>query len=139
MKSGKKRILVGIDGSEYALRAAAYAADLAQSMDASITLLNVVTPAESPAFTGRSTRDLKAREFADERLAKAGQVVKDKGIEFDAIVDFGNPVLTILKHAEGYDMIIVGHKGLTAFQELLMGSTSERVAHLSKIPVLIVP
>jgi nucleotide-binding universal stress UspA family protein len=138
MKSGKK-LLVAVDGSEYALRAAAYAADLAEMMGASITLLNVVAPSESPAFSGRSTRDQAEREFADERLEKAGKVIKDKGIEFNAIVDFGNPALTILKHAEGYDMIIVGHRGLTALQEMLMGSTSERVAHFAKIPVLIVP
>jgi nucleotide-binding universal stress UspA family protein len=138
MKSGKK-LLVAVDGSKYAIRAAAYAAEMAEIMGASITLLNVVAPSESQAFTGLSTRAVEERELADEHLEKAGKAVKDKGIEFNALVDFGNPALTILKHAEGYDMIIVGHRGLSALQEMLMGSTSERVAHFAKIPVLIVP
>ena len=37
-----------------------------------------------------------------------------------------------------FDLIIIGHKGDSKFNELFLGSTSERVAHQSKCAVLIV-
>ena len=52
----------------------------------------------------------------------------------------GNPALEIVNTAkeEGFNVIIVGHKGLSKVEELFLGSVSEKVAHLTPCPVVIV-
>jgi nucleotide-binding universal stress UspA family protein len=46
--------------------------------------------------------------------------------------------LTDLAEAEGVDLIVVGSKGRGAVSRMLIGSTSDRLIHISKKPVLVV-
>jgi nucleotide-binding universal stress UspA family protein len=38
----------------------------------------------------------------------------------------------------GFDVVVVGHRGLGRFRELFLGNISEKVAHLAPCPVVIV-
>ena len=59
----------------------------------------------------------------------------------EAIVEFGEPAITILNAAaeRDVDLIVVGsnHKGV--FERLLDSSVSRKVLHEAKRPVLVVP
>jgi nucleotide-binding universal stress UspA family protein len=52
----------------------------------------------------------------------------------------GDPALEIVNTAKegGFDVIVVGHRGLSKMKELFLGSISEKVAHLTPCPVIIV-
>jgi nucleotide-binding universal stress UspA family protein len=52
----------------------------------------------------------------------------------------GNPPTQIVAVAVegGFDLVVVGHGGEGRLRELILGGTSERVAHSAKCPVLIV-
>jgi len=41
-------------------------------------------------------------------------------------------------HEEKYDLIVVGHRGLSKLGELFLGAVSEGVSHKAPCPVLIV-
>ncbi len=58
----------------------------------------------------------------------------------DIIVERGNPVEQILKHAEerNCDLIVMGTHGHGTLADVMLGSTARRVIRRSKIPVLVV-
>lgn len=131
-----KRILVGIDGSKCADAAAAYAGDLASRLGAEITLLHVHRPPET-------TRDLPAHEprsEASKNLESAKALLMGKGVECKALVLSGSPANLILTEAsKGYDLLVLGSRGMGAMEGFLLGSVSSKVVHHSKVPTLIVP
>lgn len=134
------KMLVGVDGSENALRATRLAADLASKLDASVTLLNVISPSESALFMGKYSRPLEEETMGEERLHSAVEILEAASVRFDRKVEFGIPAEVILETAkDGYDLIIVGSRGLTGLEQFLMGSVSTKVVHHSKVPTLVVP
>jgi nucleotide-binding universal stress UspA family protein len=38
----------------------------------------------------------------------------------------------------GFDVVVVGHRGLGRVREMFLGNISEKVAHLAPCPVIIV-
>jgi nucleotide-binding universal stress UspA family protein len=135
-----RRLLVGVDGSENALRAVRMSAEIAKKEGATVTLLNVIAPSESALFTGRMTRPLQEETMGEERLHRAIEVMRSNGVEFETLVEFGNPAEVILRvGANDYDLIAVGRRGLSGISEFLLGSVSSKVVHNSKVPTLVVP
>jgi nucleotide-binding universal stress UspA family protein len=146
------KILIATDGSEAADKAIAFALKLVENTSCRVTLLAVI---EEPVYSAFWSDGLIAPEVfmpAPEQLReqldeRAEEMLKDSltplrnaGIEAQAKVRFGNPAGEILMESEegAYDMIVVGSHGRGALGTFLMGSVSNRVAHHSKCPVLIV-
>jgi len=134
-----KRILVGVDGSENALRAVRMVVSFASRLDASVTLIHGIAPSESALLMGKYARPLEVKAMGEERLHSAILMVRESKVPFDTVVEFGNPAEIILDRAKQYDLIAVGSRGLTGLEEFLMGSVSSKVVHLAHTPVLVVP
>jgi nucleotide-binding universal stress UspA family protein len=136
-----QKILVAYDGSPHSERALAMAIDLAKCAGASITLLNAYdkVPGDlgEPNFQEVLNRTVvAARDMTLNVLTK----VREEGLTADMNVLEGPAPDAILRVAEteGYDLIVMGSRGLGHFQGLLLGSVSDRVMHHASIPVLIV-
>jgi nucleotide-binding universal stress UspA family protein len=73
-------------------------------------------------------------------MLKVLEQVRQQGLTASMNVLEGPPADAILRVAETekHDLIVMGSRGLGLFQELLLGSVSERVLRHAKIPVLIV-
>ncbi|MCE5260917.1 MAG: universal stress protein [Euryarchaeota archaeon] len=134
-----KRILVGVDGSENALRAASFAAALAKGFGSEITLAHVIAPSDHDLLVGKATYADKDFKVGGERLKGAERLLEQEGVPFRSTVEFGHPAEQLLRLAEGHDLIVVGTRGLSPFKGILIGSTSTRLAQGSKVPVTIVP
>jgi nucleotide-binding universal stress UspA family protein len=68
-------------------------------------------------------------------LSSVAGICKDKGVNsIDQRVEEGNPAKVIIKAAEDSkaDMIVMGNRGLSDFQGMLVGSVSHKVSHLAK-------
>jgi nucleotide-binding universal stress UspA family protein len=130
-----KKILVGVDGSKCSNEAVRYAAELSKKFDATVALMHVYVPPET-------TRDLPAHDRPDEAQAKlddSKKIMDQLGVGCKTIFSTGNPAGGILAEAaKGYDLIVMGSRGLGYVEGFLLGSTTSRVAHHAKIPVLIV-
>ena len=52
----------------------------------------------------------------------------------------GDPALEIVAEAKeaGFDVVVVGHRGLSRVREIFLGNISEKVAHLAPCSVVIV-
>jgi len=141
MTSDIKRILVCNDGSSNSNRAAAFAADIAKKLEAHVTVLFVVAPSDHDMLAGKVTgMDEGRKGFGEQRLEKATTIFKDAGINYDTDIEFGNAAEKVLMVSErGYDLVVVGSRGLSAVRGFLMGSVSGQVSQHSKVPVVVVP
>lgn len=135
-----KRILAAVDGSEASLHAARQALDIARAFKGTLTLVHAVPffalPTEVPIDTGplleESTRAGQV-VLADAAAAlgdpSIGQVCL-KGGNSDALIEYAE--------REGFDLVVVGSKGRNAVSRMLIGSTTDRLVHSCRKPVLVV-
>jgi nucleotide-binding universal stress UspA family protein len=138
-----KRILVGVDGSEVGRRALAMAADLASRYGARLTVCSVVEPVFVPPEPyGFQSGALEAanREYARKVVNESADIARKAGVDAETQVLVGAPADLLVETATslGADLIVVGSRGRRAVARMLLGSVSDRVAHLAQRPVLIV-
>jgi nucleotide-binding universal stress UspA family protein len=146
-----RNVLVAVDGSENSFRALDFALDLAEKFSSAVMVLNVsevlamgVIPQESTtsSFENMSIMGKDLRNIHEEILSKA--ISHAKAIKPDLTVSSmlkdGDPAIEIINVAKesGFDAIVIGHKGSGMLRERVLGSISEKVAHLAPCPVVIV-
>ncbi len=140
-----KKVLVPIDGSSHSDRAEQTAVEVAELMGAEVCLIHVIIPPQYTAFYGETPIPIsqnvmdelenRGKALLDEHAAKySGSPVK---IRTELFV--GHPAETICQRAKegGYDLVIIGSRGLGAIKGYLLGSVSDRVSHHAPCSVLI--
>jgi nucleotide-binding universal stress UspA family protein len=138
-----KKILVAIDGSEPSNRAALLAAELASKVGARLTLAHVMSPLWIPPETYNlnitAVMEAHAKE-AQKLIQNAEKLIRSSDLVIDRIVLDGFPADALADHAkdEGYDLVVVGSRGQSAISRVLLGSFSNRLAHICEVPLLIV-
>lgn len=137
-----KLIVVGVDGSENAKRAALYAANLAGMMKARLLLVHVVpslaVPADAIAFGAQLLQAHRVRGEA--LLDTLVNLLEKPGLQVDKrLVDAGAPaeVLADIAKQQQAELIVVGDTGLGTVTRMLLGSVADRLSHISSVPVLI--
>jgi len=138
-----KRVLVAVDGSEPSLKAARMAADIAMRFGAKLTLVHVVPKLLLPPDVyGLTIAEVEKehRAYADRLLEKAVASLQEPGIEISTAVLYGSPAEAIAEEGAASDvgMIVVGSRGNGAVARMFLGSTSDRLMHISPRPVLVV-
>ncbi len=135
------KILVAYDSSPHSRRALEKAVEVAGCSQAQLGLVYAYDPV--PAYLGEPYyEDAVSRAVLNGRelLKEVVTWLAEKGLTASLNIIQGPPAEAILKVAEteGYDLIVMGSRGLNAWQGLLLGSTSQRVLQHGQIPVLIV-
>ncbi len=141
------RILLATDGSPHALRAATFLARLAQeAREVELIVVHVgYAPAAAYGGLGSAAVDVVGLE---EDLERAGREILEVTVREFGTVDAwitkeylrGDPPSEILAvaTAKNVDLIVMGCRGLTQLEGLILGSVSERLLHRARRPVLIV-
>jgi nucleotide-binding universal stress UspA family protein len=137
-----RKILLAYDGSEGAHQALKFALDLAKVHQAEIHALAVaerlpiqeVSPGELEAETEFFNR------YYQDQLTKAQEVASEVGIPLKTQLMTGHPAQAIVKAAEdgNFDLIVLGHRGLSGVWARLLGSVTEKVSRHAHCSVLIV-
>jgi len=144
-----KRILVPIDFSEEANNALLTAHSLAKDTKADILLLHVVEDPHYNAFetVGESHYDpmqnlyiLKLIEKTKERLQAIIDDPKFGDMNISYKVDMGNTYKSIVEHITIHksSLILMGTKGSSGLQEILVGSVTDKVVRHANCPVITV-
>ncbi len=138
-----QHILVPTDFSAYADQALAYAIELAQALQARLTLLHVfhLSPLSvggmPPAVLAATLYEMETT--AHQRMQAMLTRVHHAGLQADSAIIEGIPFQRIIDtvHARGVDLIIMGTHGRTGLTHVLMGSVAENVVRLAPCPVLV--
>ncbi|MEV2277219.1 universal stress protein [Nocardiopsis sp. NPDC049922] len=123
-----RSILVGVDGSDAGLRAAECAAREAVCRGIGLTLM-AVFDGDLTVSVSRWPSDLWEREAvaaAEGAEAHVRECWPD--LDLDVRVVDGSPAAELLRHAEDFDVIVVGRRGRGGFPGMRIGSVAYQVA-----------
>lgn len=137
ISTSPQRIIVGVDGSPNAQKAADWAVAHAHSGD-TIVLISSWNPVIVPAEMAVSYTydDTGAREVLAKEVTRVTSQTKD-GITISSEFQNSDPRTAIL--GQHGDLVVVGARGHSGLAGLLLGSVADYVSRHSKVPVVIVP
>ncbi len=136
------RILVPIDSSEDSIKALKTAVEFAKKCGSGkITLIHVYST--KTIRLGVATIVLPAEEIrkgSASILANGEKIVKAEGLDVEKLSVEGHVTGEIVKTARKgkFDLIVVGHRGLSKISYLLLGHVSEGVIRHAPCPVVVV-
>jgi len=140
------RLLLPIDGSPCSQRAVEYVIANRLRFDAGadleLHLANVQSPVTGDVghFIGGAQLADYHREESEKALASAQRALDASGLRYAVHTTTGHPAEELVRLGERLecDQIVMGTHGRGAFAELLVGSTTLRVSHHTKIPILLI-
>jgi nucleotide-binding universal stress UspA family protein len=139
----RRTVVVGVDGSTSALRAVRWGAAEAARRQAALRLVAAFgwmvhhLPARPRIEDGyRETLLARARE----QLAEAGRVAEREGagIEIETQLLEGSPMQVLGSEADRAQLLVLGDRGLTRVEGLLVGSVTIGLATHAACPVVVV-
>jgi nucleotide-binding universal stress UspA family protein len=135
-----KKILIGYDGSVQAEKATESALELARSLDSKVLLFAVARPPEPATMVEVDAMLDDAREHFEEQFKKIILRAKDLDVELQTDIAVGHPVEQIVHRAETdhVDLIVLGRRGKSRWEKMLVGSTAEKVLRYAHCPVMVV-
>ena len=154
----KKNILVAFDDSENAERAVEFVGNFF-TPDCKVTLFSVISNSDalflmsshelSPDFVSQKTSFLSIEEKKKEQIFNALEIAKNKlikaGFEQHRIKikaeckNYGIARDIVNESQKGFDVIVMGRRGIKAVKEFFLGSVSQKVFSSSReISILVV-
>lgn len=154
-----KHILFATDLSDNARQVLGYAVLLANSLEASLTVIHVIEETSPKAelmiqaFLGYRSKEEMERQSRDklsiEIKAQLKKMCDELGCELPAcrftlsniIVEFGNPGDILLSYAESgsYDLLVAGRYDYGLIDRVLIGHSAKSMLQRCPIPLLQVP
>jgi nucleotide-binding universal stress UspA family protein len=145
-RSGIKKIVVGVDGSEHSEEALDWAARMAKGMGSEVVAVFAISPpvyfdtgymapVAPPQFDPEWRAAMK-KEF-EQDWCKA---LRKAGVKYRTVFEDGHPssVITQVADRVNADVIVVGRRGRGGVAELVLGSVSHQLVLHSKRPVLVI-
>lgn len=136
-----KKILCPTDFSETAQSAIAYAAKLAQAMQAELTLLNVQSLFDLTPVEVLRGKDMAIAGAAERLESQSRQVSKAFKISCYADVEASNINLSSVIAGKGkdYDLIVMGSDGPDDLYQFFGGSNTYHAIVKTETPILVIP
>lgn len=140
-----KKILVPIDFSKPSKYAAQMAAQIAKKTNATIYLLHLIELPKGVIDMGSRSRfsipeSMLYLRKVREKVLDFKEAVFSEKIDVKYIIKLSNPFEGIQLYADKIDadLIIMGSKGHSEFEEIFIGSNTEKVVRSSHRPVIVV-
>ncbi len=142
-ENGVHHILVAHDFSEQSAFAVRLAGSWARALGARVTLFHVIEPVVYPDFYAI---DLLPGEMMARLRDRSGEALEAtasellQGVSFRTEVATGSAGESIVTAAarDDIDLVIIGTRGLSAVENLLLGSVAEAVMRKSPVPLVAV-
>ena len=142
-----KKIMVAVGFSEYAEGIFNYADKLAAKLGAELIVANIINARDVEAVTvitnmgyeldpERYIKELKEeRRSAFEAIAKKASLTQDST---KLVLQVGNPIDELLKiiQDQNVDLVVMGVKGRTDLEHILIGSVAEKLFRRAPVTVI---
>lgn len=139
-----RELIVGVDGSDGARQAVAWAAEEAGLRGDTLTMVTVLNDAEMFAGVGITSR--ARHRLAQTTIERSEALLEDLARQVPPAVAsvrsevlLGSPAEVLVTRAAGRSGLIVGSRGRGGFAGLLLGSVSQQVTVHATCPVIVVP
>ncbi|MBU9721334.1 MULTISPECIES: universal stress protein [Bacillaceae] len=135
------KLVLATDGSDHSHRAADKAIELAKlSGNASIEIIYVVDGSKSKSDVLQYGDTATVTKKREEMLSIFSNKIAGEGIPSSIKILHGVPAETIIKHVNdnNFDCLILGSRGRSRVQTMILGSVSHKVMKYVKAPVLMV-
>ena len=143
MNSEIRHILVPVDFSGYSISSYRFALELADKCGAKITLLHVVEPPYNFATAVEGMLSMMEKNALSRMVQMKAEISgrKSNGADADIVVKHGRTAREILLQSKelSADLIIMGNKGQSGLQKMVLGSISSAIVEDSNIPVFVLP
>jgi len=135
-----QKILVAIDGSALADKALKTAVELAKAEGAALTILSVIPLTDMGTAETISVARAEAAKMKYPFLQKAQEYAASSNVDAETLILCGHPGQVIVDYLNEHphDLVVLGHRGISNIQALLMGSVAYKVANEAPCAVLIV-
>ena len=134
-----KTILLATDLSAASREATDRAIDLAGRLDARLLIVNAL---EKRRLSGAGSHDRvdQARAERESHLVEVVRGARDAGVTAEFLVWDGDPgdSIAAAAEAEHADLVVVGTRGRSGAERMLLGSVSDHVVRHAECPVLVV-
>lgn len=138
---GPSRILVGIDGTDSSMRAAAYAAGMARRQGSHLIALYVATtsPMAAQLATTAAAMIQTQAEIARQLRSAVEEGAKLVGVDAEFVLRRGNPYRELIAVANELrvDAVVVGASGQSGRR--FVGSLAGRLVRDATWPITVVP
>ena len=142
-----KKIMVAVGFSEYAEGIFNYADKLAAKLGAELIVANIINSRDVEAVSAITNMgyDLDperyVKELKDERQSAFNEMAKNASLSKDSIkliLAVGNPIDELLRIIidENVDLVVMGVKGRTDLEHILIGSVAEKLFRRSPVTVV---
>ena len=142
-----KRILVAVVFTEYTEGLLKYAAQIAEDLNAELIVASIINSrdVEAVGTIAAMGYDVDSEHYVsgikEERQQALDQILRKISFpteKIHSIFEIGHPTEELLKIAvkEKADLIIMGIKGHTDLEHVLVGSVAEKVFRRSPVPIL---
>jgi len=141
-----EKILVPLDGSEHSINALEKAIQIAKKFDGRITLIHaystdLVSLPKEYALTETTPEMVEVSRYNGANILADAQIrARHQGVQVESLLKAGQAVDSIIETSRdgNFDLIVMGARGLSPMQEILLGSVSHGVTAHAPCPILVV-
>ncbi|WP_427172505.1 universal stress protein [Arthrobacter sp. 92] len=140
----EERIVVGVDGSEFATAALKLAGRMATSLNAPLEIITCLGTSDFYLASHMPPGRVPSMEELDETAKRLLDQAVERAFgasppaELSRTVKFGPPAKTLIEESKDAQMLVVGRRGEGGFLAQVMGSVSGACAAHAHCPVLVV-
>ena len=139
-----KRILVPTDFSDHAMYALKVAAQLAKAHDAEVLILNLLDlPTHMNDAVNSGVNIPEVMLYLNKTNERLDDLMEEEfldNVKVSAVAKIEKAFQGIVKYSQEHavDLIVMGSHGQSGFQDMIIGSNTEKIVRASNIPVLII-